>query len=280
MISCLTEHGRIGLTAVGDTPAEADRRYRDARADPAGGGAAVAPGGAAAGLRMRRCNGSGTSPTARTWPSERFRCYLSGGRPAGGAREYAGCRDPRDPQRTVSLHVPGRARLRRPVAGVGRRDGVLRRAAPGPGRLPRATSSRPTSSPTSWPRRCVGRPGASSRADLAGVLPDVGSVHTLGPGRYETVVRLGERDGVADVHGHPRRRGEPGARGADARRTCAGSPPGCVRRTAGTPPGSPATSPRRPGPGGSGRRTRSRPWRPRPSAIRARREPRRTLDLS
>ena len=39
MISCLTEHGRIGLTAVGDTPTEADRRYRDAEADPAGGGA-------------------------------------------------------------------------------------------------------------------------------------------------------------------------------------------------------------------------------------------------
>jgi hypothetical protein len=30
MISCLTEHGRVGLTAVGDTPDEADRRYRDA----------------------------------------------------------------------------------------------------------------------------------------------------------------------------------------------------------------------------------------------------------
>ena len=30
MISCLTEHGRIGMTAVGDTPTEADRRYRDA----------------------------------------------------------------------------------------------------------------------------------------------------------------------------------------------------------------------------------------------------------
>jgi hypothetical protein len=30
MISCLTEHGRVGLTAVGDSPAEADRRYREA----------------------------------------------------------------------------------------------------------------------------------------------------------------------------------------------------------------------------------------------------------
>ena len=30
MISCLTEHGRVGLTAVGDTPAEAEARYRRA----------------------------------------------------------------------------------------------------------------------------------------------------------------------------------------------------------------------------------------------------------
>ncbi|WP_328520114.1 peptide ligase PGM1-related protein [Kribbella sp. NBC_00359] len=30
MISCLTEKGRLGLTAVGNTPADADRRYRDA----------------------------------------------------------------------------------------------------------------------------------------------------------------------------------------------------------------------------------------------------------
>ncbi len=32
MISCLTEHGRIGLTAVGDSPAEARRRYAEAEA--------------------------------------------------------------------------------------------------------------------------------------------------------------------------------------------------------------------------------------------------------
>ncbi len=31
MISSLTEHGRIGLTAVGDTAEDADRRYRDAQ---------------------------------------------------------------------------------------------------------------------------------------------------------------------------------------------------------------------------------------------------------
>jgi hypothetical protein len=30
MISCLSEHGRVGLTAVGDTPSQADVTYRRA----------------------------------------------------------------------------------------------------------------------------------------------------------------------------------------------------------------------------------------------------------
>jgi hypothetical protein len=32
--------------------------------------------------------------------------------------------------------------------------------------------------------------------ELAGLLPDVESLVTIGPGRYETVVRLGELDGA------------------------------------------------------------------------------------
>ena len=31
MISCLTEHGRVGLTAVGDTPEEAEATYQRAQ---------------------------------------------------------------------------------------------------------------------------------------------------------------------------------------------------------------------------------------------------------
>lgn len=38
---------------------------------------------------------------------ERFRCYLSGGRPAGGARHYPGCRDPRPARAELSVTVPG-----------------------------------------------------------------------------------------------------------------------------------------------------------------------------
>ena len=31
MISCLTEHGRVGLTAVGDSPAQAEAIYQRAQ---------------------------------------------------------------------------------------------------------------------------------------------------------------------------------------------------------------------------------------------------------
>ena len=40
MISCLTEEGRVGLTAVGDTPGQAGRQLPTGRTNPAPGGAA------------------------------------------------------------------------------------------------------------------------------------------------------------------------------------------------------------------------------------------------
>jgi hypothetical protein len=39
-------------------------------------------------------------------------------------------------------------------------------------------------------------PGGEFARELAGLLTEVQSLHTMGPGRYETVARLGERDGV------------------------------------------------------------------------------------
>jgi hypothetical protein len=39
-------------------------------------------------------------------------------------------------------------------------------------------------------------PGGEFAHALAAVLPEVGELHTMGPGRYETVVRLDTRDGV------------------------------------------------------------------------------------
>ena len=42
---------------------------------------------------------------------DRFRVYLRGGRPVGGAREYPGCRDPLGPDRDVPLMLPGGLRF-------------------------------------------------------------------------------------------------------------------------------------------------------------------------
>ena len=47
MMSCITEEGRIGLTAVGNTPAEAEKTYRRAERvllDEAGAALTDAPG--------------------------------------------------------------------------------------------------------------------------------------------------------------------------------------------------------------------------------------------
>ena len=73
MISCLTELGRVGLTAVGDSPADADALFRRAerilaRGGRAGAGAAASGGLTAARPRPRRHLGS---PLARAL----FRVY-------------------------------------------------------------------------------------------------------------------------------------------------------------------------------------------------------------
>ena len=39
-------------------------------------------------------------------------------------------------------------------------------------------------------------PGGEFAQALAAVLPEVEGLHRMGPGRYETVVRVGTRDGI------------------------------------------------------------------------------------
>jgi hypothetical protein len=126
---------------------------------------------------------------------DRFRCYLAGGSPAGGARVYTGCRDPREPEQIVSLEVDGGLVF----AGESRvwGGGMAFYDAKGPGRVVcRAylvTAEQLGDIAAQEMRR---EPGGEFARDLASLLPEVDSVHTMGPGRYETVARLGERDGV------------------------------------------------------------------------------------
>ena len=126
----------------------------------------------------------------------RFRCYLSGGRPAGGSREYPGCRDPSDPVRTLAIEVPGglvfAARSRVWGGGMAFYDGA--RSGVAACRAHLITTQQFADVAAQELRR---PPGGEFAIDLAGLLPDVESMVTTGPGRYETVVRLGELDGVA-----------------------------------------------------------------------------------
>ena len=127
--------------------------------------------------------------------SARFRCYLSGGRPAGASRDYDGCRDPRDPTRVQGVEVPGRLVF----AGASRvwHGGMTfyDRTAVGvvAGCAYLVTTAQFADVAAQELRRS---PGGEFARDLTGLLPDVASVITTGPGLYETVVRLGELDGA------------------------------------------------------------------------------------
>ena len=126
---------------------------------------------------------------------DRFRCYLAGGRPAGGARVYAGCRDPSDPKRTVGVQVPGGLVFAGESRVWGGGSAFYDPAAAGcvAGRAYLLTPDQLGDVAAQEMRR---EPGGEFARELAGLLPDVDAVHTMGPGRYETVVRLGDHDGL------------------------------------------------------------------------------------
>ncbi|MFI6674679.1 histone deacetylase [Kribbella sp. NPDC050470] len=126
---------------------------------------------------------------------DRFRCYLAGGRPAGGARVYPGCRDPRDPARIAAVEVPGGLVFAGESRVWGGGSAFYNPAAPGvvAARAYLVTADQLGDIAAQEMRR---DPGGEFARDLAAVLPEVDAVHAMGSGRYETVARLGEQDGV------------------------------------------------------------------------------------
>jgi hypothetical protein len=126
---------------------------------------------------------------------DRFRCYLSGGRPVGAMREYVGCRDPSDPARTEGVEVPGGLVFAGESGVWGGGMAFFDRAAPGvvAGRAYLVTTDQFGDIAAQERRRA---PGGEFARDLAGLLPDVETIVATGPGHYETVVRLGELDDV------------------------------------------------------------------------------------
>jgi hypothetical protein len=125
----------------------------------------------------------------------RFRCYLSGGRPAGGMREYPGCRDQREPEQIASLEVAGGLVFagESKVWGGGMAFYDAKAVGVVACRAYLVSAEQLADIAAQEMRR---QPGGKFARELAGLLADVESVHTMGPGRYETVARLGERHGV------------------------------------------------------------------------------------
>ena len=126
---------------------------------------------------------------------DRFRCYLVGGRPDGGTRTYEGCRDPSDPAGCFSLEVSG-ALVFAGESGVWG-GGMAFFDPDGPGSVAcRAYLVTPEQFADVAAQEMRLEPGGEFAQALASVLPDLGELHRMGPGRYETVVRVDTRDGI------------------------------------------------------------------------------------
>lgn len=127
--------------------------------------------------------------------SERFRCYLAGGQPAGGSRVYPGCRDPREPEQVAAVEIPGGLVFsgESAVWGGGRAfyDLDALGVVAGRGYLLTVEQLGDVAA-----QEMYREPGSALARDLAAALDEVESVRVLGPGRYETIARVGELDGV------------------------------------------------------------------------------------
>lgn len=139
---------------------------------------------------------------------ERLDCYLRGGRAPGARRVQPGARDRRPPARSVAVHLPGRLRF----AGRSRTwGGGMAFYDPHPGCDPHPGAVAQTG-------RVLARAHLPTAQQLADVL--VQEMHrdpaavdlrlglvdlvphrpvAVGPGRYETVLRLADVDGLPAV---------------------------------------------------------------------------------
>ena len=121
---------------------------------------------------------------------ERFDCYLAGGRPDGGLRTYVGCRDTRPPRAEIGLRFSGRIFFGgESTAWTGAMAFVD-----------------PVAADQVWARGYLLTVGQLSDIlaqeirlppghDVDPQVVEHGGRHGLGPGRYDVLVPLGQRDG-------------------------------------------------------------------------------------
>jgi hypothetical protein len=135
---------------------------------------------------------------------ERFRIYLQGGRPVGGARDYPGCRDPLGPERDVAFMIPGGLRFVG-VSSVWGGGMAVYDARAGGEIAVRAYLITAEQFVDVLAQEMRLEPGLD--VDLTPVRET--GWHTLGPGRYQTLAHVGSRDDLpmltftsADVYNH------------------------------------------------------------------------------
>ncbi|MFF4811313.1 histone deacetylase [Micromonospora chersina] len=118
--------------------------------------------------------------------------YLRGGRPSGGLRTYPGCRDCRPPRRTAPGLIPGgvyfAGESRAWTGGMAFYDPELPGRAAVRGYLVTVEQFADVAAQEMY------RPPGTD-LDLIRVAAETGRA-TLGPGRYETLLRVGTRDGL------------------------------------------------------------------------------------
>ncbi|MRX43998.1 histone deacetylase [Agromyces kandeliae] len=124
--------------------------------------------------------------------SERFRCYVAGGRPEGGARTYVGCRDRTEPVADAPVDLPGAVyfggRSRVWGGGMATYDPHARGSVAGRAYL--LTVGQLADVVAQETRTPI-----EGALDLGRMHPSTGRLH-LGPGRYRTLVRVGARRGL------------------------------------------------------------------------------------
>lgn len=118
--------------------------------------------------------------------------YLSGGRPPGGLRTYPGCRDCRPPRRTLPALIPGgiyfAGESRAWTGGMAFYDPTLPGVAAARGYLLTRAQFADLAAQEMY------RPPGDDLPALDVAVADGRA--TLGPGRYETLLRVGTRDGL------------------------------------------------------------------------------------
>ncbi|MFJ9943543.1 histone deacetylase [Streptomyces erythrochromogenes] len=125
---------------------------------------------------------------------DRLTAYIAGGAPPGATHAHPGCRDRRAPERSVPVELDGRLYFATEslvwTGGRGYYDPTA------PGRLRGRAHLVTTGQLSDIAAQEMGRePGAD--LDLSTVLRD--GRHTLGPGRYETLVCPGTIDSIPVV---------------------------------------------------------------------------------